>query len=171
MGGALPGGLAVGLRRLGGSGRRRRCGGLGVAHGLFLRESDADRVGQVVENEWAWGLSLDCVREAAACAAAKGIKLLYPDPIAWVGDFTTKIPDAMPSMYQDVQAGRVSEIGSIHGGVVAEGEKLGVPTPTCAFMVRAVSALQEKNRVHGAGSAYNRPGQHQRSKKAFLGTL
>jgi len=112
------------------------------------------RVGQVVENEWAWGLSLDCVREAAACAAAKGIKLLYPDPIAWVGDFTTKIPDAMPSMYQDVQAGRVSEIGSIHGGVVAEGAKLGVPTPTCAFMVRAVSALQEKNRVHGAGSAY-----------------
>ena len=112
------------------------------------------RVGQVVENEWAWGLSLDCVREASACAAAKGIKLLYDDPIAWVRDFTTKIPDARPSMYQDVQAGRVSEIGSIHGGVVAEGEKLGVPTPTCRFMVRAVSALQEKNRVYGADSAY-----------------
>ncbi len=112
------------------------------------------RVGQVVQNEWAWGLSLDCVREAAACAKAKGIKLLYDDPIAWVHDFTTKIPDARPSMYLDTQAGRVSEISSIHGGVVAEGEKLGVPTPTCAFMVRAVTALQEKNRVFGPGSAY-----------------
>lgn len=112
------------------------------------------RVGQITENEWAWGLSLDCVREAAACAEAKGIKLLYDDPVAWVQDFTTKIPNARPSMYLDTQAGRVSEIGSIHGGVVAEGEKLGVATPTCAFMVRAVTALQEKNRVHGAGSAY-----------------
>ncbi len=112
------------------------------------------RVGQVVKNEWAWGLSLDCVREAAACAKAKGIKLLYDDPIAWVQDFTTKIPDARPSMYLDTQAGKVSEIGSIHGGVVREGVLLGVPTPTCAFMVRAVTALQEKNRVYGPGSAY-----------------
>ena len=112
------------------------------------------RVGQIVENEWAWGLSLDCVREAAACAKAKGVKLLYDDPIAWVHDFTTKIPDARPSMYLDTQAGRVSEISSIHGGVVAEGEKLGVPTPTCAFMVRAVTALQEKIRVHGVDAAY-----------------
>ncbi len=112
------------------------------------------RVGQIVKNEWAWGLSLDCVREAPACAKAKGIKLLYDDPIAWVHDFTTKIPDARPSMYLDTQAGRVSEIASIHGGVVAEGEKLGVPTPTCAFMVRAVTALQEKNRAHGPGNAY-----------------
>ena len=112
------------------------------------------RVGQVLKNEWAWGLSLDCVREATACAKAKGITLLYDDPIAWVHDFTTKIPDARPSMYQDVQAGRVSEIGSIHGGVVEEGRKLNVPTPTCEFMVRAVTALQEKNRVFGPGNAY-----------------
>lgn len=112
------------------------------------------RVGQLVENEWAWGLSMDCVREAAACAEAKGVKLLYDDPIAWVHDFTTKMPDARPSMYLDTQAGRVSEIASIHGGVVAVGEALGVPTPTCAFLVRAVTALQEKNRVYDAGSAY-----------------
>lgn len=112
------------------------------------------RVGQIVENEWAWGLSLDCVREAAACAEAKGVKLLYDDPIAWVRDFTTKIPGARPSMYLDTQAGRVSEIGSIHGGVVAEGEKLDVATPTCRFMVRAVTALQEKIRIHGPDAAY-----------------
>lgn len=112
------------------------------------------RVGQIVKNDWAWGLSLDCVREAAACAEAKGVKLLYDDPIAWVQDFTTKIPDARPSMYLDTQAGRESEIATIHGGVVDEGKRLGVPTPTCAFMVRAVSALYEKNRQHGADAAY-----------------
>lgn len=112
------------------------------------------RVGQIVQNEYAWGLSLDCVREAAACAEAKGIKLLYDDPIAWVQDFTTKIPNARPSMYLDTQAGRMSEIGTIHGGVVDEGARLGVPTPTCAFMVRAVSALYEKIRTHGPDAGY-----------------
>ena len=46
-------------------------------------------------------------------------------------------------------AGRRSEIDAIHGGVVAEGAKVGVPTPTCALMVRLVKALEAKAEVHG----------------------
>jgi 2-dehydropantoate 2-reductase len=86
-------------------------------------------------------------------AAAKGIKLLYDDPVQWVSDFIDQMPDARPSMYQDVLAGRRSEIDIIHGGVVAEGQRLGVPTPTCAFMVTAVRAMQGKGRQ--VGNAYN----------------
>jgi 2-dehydropantoate 2-reductase len=52
-------------------------------------------------------------------------------------------------MYQDLLAGRRSEIDAIHGGVVAEGAKVGVPTPTCALMVRLVKALEGKAEVHG----------------------
>jgi 2-dehydropantoate 2-reductase len=52
-------------------------------------------------------------------------------------------------MYQDVRAGRRSEIDSIHGGVVAEGAGLGIPTPTCALMVQLVKALEAKARAHG----------------------
>ncbi len=51
-------------------------------------------------------------------------------------------------------AGRRSEIGTIHGGVVDEGKRLGVPTPTCEFMVTAVRALEEKSRQQG--DAYQR---------------
>jgi 2-dehydropantoate 2-reductase len=112
------------------------------------------RAGEVKANEYAWSLSKACVLETSACAAAKGIKLLYDDPIAWVSDFIDKIPDARPSMYQDVLQGRRSEIVTIHGGVVDEGRKLGVPTPTCEFMVAAVRALEEKNRQQG--DAYQR---------------
>ena len=112
------------------------------------------KTGQVKANEHALELSKACVLEASACAAANGIKLLYDDPIQWVSDFIDKMPDAHPSMYQDVMAGRRSEIGTIHGGVVDEGKRLGVPTPTCAFMVTAVRALEEKCRQQG--DAYQR---------------
>jgi 2-dehydropantoate 2-reductase len=107
------------------------------------------RTGQVCANEWAWGIARACTEEAAAVAAAKGIKLAYDDPVRWVRDFAGKIPHARPSMYQDVRAGRRSEIDSIQGGVVAEGARLGVATPTCAFLVHMVKALEAKAQAHG----------------------
>ena len=97
----------------------------------------------------AWGIACACVEEAVAVASAKGVELAYDDPVRWVRDFAGKIPNAPPSMYQDVRAGRRSEIDSIQGGVVAEGAKLGVPTPTCALMVQLVKALEAKARTHG----------------------
>ena len=105
------------------------------------------RVGQVRANEWAWGVARACVQEAVAVAAAE-IELAYDDPIAWVSEFAGKIPNARPSMYQDLLAGRRSEIDAIQG-VVAEGAKVGVPTPTCALMVQLVKALEAKSRAHG----------------------
>ena len=107
------------------------------------------RVGQVRENEAAWGIARACVAEAAAVAAARGITLAYDDPAQWVSEFASKIPNARPSMYQDVLAGRPCEIDTIHGGVVAEGARLGVPTPTCALMVQLVKALEAKHAAHG----------------------
>ena len=107
------------------------------------------RVGQVRANQWAWGIARACVEEAVAVAAAKGIKLAYDDPVRWVSEFAGKIPDARPSMYQDLLAGRRSEIDAIQGGVVAEGAKLGVPTPACALMVQLIKALEAKAQAHG----------------------
>jgi 2-dehydropantoate 2-reductase len=106
------------------------------------------RVGQVRANAAAWGIACASVAEAAAVANAKGVRLAYDDPVRWVSDFAGKIPNARPSMYQDLLAGRRSEIDSIQGGVVAEGDKLGVPTPTCALMVQLVKALEAKHQAH-----------------------
>ena len=107
------------------------------------------RVGQVRASEPAWAVACACIAEAAAVAAAKGITLAYDDPVRWVSDFAGKIPNARPSMYQDVLAGRRCEIDTIHGGVVAEGARLGVPTPVCALMVQLVKALEAKHEAHG----------------------
>jgi 2-dehydropantoate 2-reductase len=107
------------------------------------------RVGQVRANEAAWAVARACVQEAVAVAAAKGVQLAYDDPVRWVSEFAAKIPNARPSMYQDLLAGRRSEIDAIHGGVVAEGAKVDVPTPTCALMVQLVKALEAKCQAHG----------------------
>jgi 2-dehydropantoate 2-reductase len=107
------------------------------------------RVGQARANEWSWGIARACVEEAVAVASAKGIALAYDDPVRWVSEFAGKIPNARPSMYQDLLAGRRSEIDAIHGGVVAEGAKVGVATPTCALMVRLIKALEAKTQAHG----------------------
>ena len=107
------------------------------------------RVGQVRSNAAAWAVACACIAEAAAVARAKGVRLAYDDPVQWVSDFASKIPDARPSMYQDLLAGRRSEIDAIQGGVVAEGRKLGVPTPTCALMVQLVKALEAKHQAYG----------------------
>ena len=106
------------------------------------------RVGQVRADEWAWSIARACVQEAVAVAGANGIDLAYDDPIAWVSEFAGKIPNARPSMYRDLLAGRRSEIDAIHGSVVAEGAKVGVSTPTCALMVQLVKALEAKSLAH-----------------------
>ena len=82
-------------------------------------------------------------------ACGQGDHSGHDDPVAFVSDFAAKIPNSRPSMYQDVLAGRRSEIDVIQGGVVTEGAKIGVPTPTCALMVALVKALEAKHDDHG----------------------
>jgi 2-dehydropantoate 2-reductase len=70
----------------------------------------------------------DAAREAAAVAAAKGVRLsanIVADAI--------KLADGMPmqisSTAQDIQRGRRTEIDHLNGHVVREGEALGIATP------------------------------------------
>jgi 2-dehydropantoate 2-reductase len=53
-------------------------------------------------------------------------------------------PGGRPSLLQDVLKGRRTEIDDLNGVVVAEGERLGIPTPINAAVVREI-------RRHGAG--------------------
>lgn len=108
------------------------------------------RIGQLRANTWAWGNALGCVRETLAVAQAKGIELPHPDPFEWLEEFVAALPTTRPSMLQDVEAGRPTEIDFIHGGVVREGETLGVPTPTCRVMVSLVKALEDRTRELGS---------------------
>jgi 2-dehydropantoate 2-reductase len=86
-------------------------------------------IGQVVADANAWSVASACATEADAVARAKGIALDFDDPVAYVADFASKIPNARPSMLLDHMAGRRCEIDVINGAIPREGARVGVPTP------------------------------------------
>ena len=99
-------------------------------------------VGEVLDSGEAWPVAAACAREGEAVARARGIALGFDDAAAYVRDFGAKIPDGRPSMQQDLQAGRPSEIDAINGGVAKAGREAGVATPTHDLLVRLVKACE-----------------------------
>ena len=81
--------------------------------------------------------------ETAAVAAAAGIQLPYPDATARVLRHCQDVADAKPSMLQDVERGRPTEIDAINGAVVREGARLGVATPYNRALLLLVRAREE----------------------------
>jgi 2-dehydropantoate 2-reductase len=88
-------------------------------------------------------LMLDAVKEVAAVAKAKGIRL--PDDIL---EAAMKPADAMPqtksSTAQDIARSRPTEIAHLNGYVVREGEALGVATPVNRTLNAMIKLLERK---------------------------
>jgi 2-dehydropantoate 2-reductase len=83
----------------------------------------------------------DAVREAAAVAQAKGVRLPYPDPLGRVLEVCGATAENIASMLQDVLKERKTEVGFINGAIDREGKTLGIPTPvnrTLASLIRAI---------------------------------
>ena len=85
----------------------------------------------------------DAAREAAAVAAAKGVRL----PANIVAD-AIKIADGMPmqisSTAQDIRRGRRTEINHLNGYVVRAGEALGIATPVNRTLYALVKLLERR---------------------------
>ena len=62
-------------------------------------------------------ISATCAAEGFAVAQKKGVRLGFDDPVAYVRDFGSKIPNARPSVLLDLMAGRRSEIDVINGAI------------------------------------------------------
>jgi 2-dehydropantoate 2-reductase len=60
---------------------------------------------------------------------------------AWIGELLNGYGDLKPSMLQDFERGRTTEIEFINGYVVRLGRQLGVPTPANAAIVETVNAI------------------------------
>lgn len=97
--------------------------------------------GQVCATAERRGLLADLAREAKAVAAARGISLPFEDPIAYVQSVCQRTATNRSSMLQDIERGRPTEIDSITGVIVAEGRRLGVPTPVSNVVWRLVRGL------------------------------
>jgi 2-dehydropantoate 2-reductase len=74
-------------------------------------------------------VSAACATEAYDVARKKGVRLDFSDPVAYVRDFGSKIPNARPSVLLDLMAKRKSEIGVINGSIPRVGAEVGVAAP------------------------------------------
>ncbi|MBV9750458.1 MAG: 2-dehydropantoate 2-reductase, partial [Acetobacteraceae bacterium] len=81
--------------------------------------------------------------ETAAVAAAAGIELPYADAAERVRRHCLAVGASKPSMLQDIERGRPTEIEAINGAVVREGQRLGVPTPCNQALLLLVKGRQE----------------------------
>lgn len=83
------------------------------------------------------------ITEAASVAKAVGVRLPYDDPVARVFQNCREVGRVKPSMLQDLEAGRRTEIDFMNGAIVREGERVGVATPYNAALTLLVKGLEQ----------------------------
>lgn len=99
-------------------------------------------VGQVLANADAWAIAGACAAEADAVARAKGVKLGFDDVESYVRTFGAKIPNSKPSMLQDHEARRPSEVDAINGAIPAEAAKVGLAAPVNTAVAQLIRARE-----------------------------
>jgi len=101
-------------------------------------------IAQVMNDPDTWEVASGCAKEAYTVARAQGVRLDIEEPVAYVRNFGSKIPDARPSMLLDHQAGRMSEIDAINGAIPVAGKALGVATPYNTVVSALVRAKERR---------------------------
>ena len=89
-------------------------------------------------------ISAACATEGFLVAKKKGVKLGFDDPVAYVRDFGSKIPNARPSVLLDLVARRKSEIDVINGSIPRVGAQVGVEAPVNATITSLVKAKERR---------------------------
>jgi len=98
--------------------------------------------GEVMDDPDLSRVSAACATEAYQVARAKGIKLGFEDPVAYVREFGSKIPKARPSALLDLLAGRKSEIDVINGSIPRVGKEIGLAAPVNEAITALVRAKE-----------------------------
>lgn len=101
------------------------------------------RAGQLIEHEGTRSLMRALLAEVVVVAGRRGIPLSYDERWDAITGLLRRAAGATPSMLQDVQRRRRTEIEVINGAVVAAGRELDVPTPYNQSMVWLIESLQE----------------------------
>jgi len=83
--------------------------------------------------------------EAWEVARAGGVTLSVTDPEAHIRAFAERVAAAKPSLLQDIEAGRPSEIDFINGAVPRHAGRLGLRAPVNETLTALVKAIEARN--------------------------
>jgi 2-dehydropantoate 2-reductase len=95
-------------------------------------------VGEVLDDPDMGPISRTAATEAWTVARRLGIAINVDDPVRFVRDFGAAIPAAKPSLLQDHEHQRSSEIDVINGAVTRAAAKLGLEVPVNTTLVALV---------------------------------
>lgn len=100
--------------------------------------------GELLNRPSARMLMAAAASEAAAVAAALGLRLTFADPVAAAEAVARRTAINHSSMFQDVQRGAPTEIDAICGAIVQAGERCGLPTPVNRALWLLVKAMVQE---------------------------
>jgi len=81
-------------------------------------------------------------KEASDVAEALGVPGVWEYMQGEMEHVVNELGDYYPSMAQDTQAHRPTEVNTLTGAISMYGKKAGVPTPTCDVMTKVIEAIQ-----------------------------
>lgn len=98
--------------------------------------------GYVAENEAAWEICQDLIREICEVASGEGCEFDEREQIARIRGHLRNAPGGYTSIYADLKNGRKTEVDYISGAVVRAADRQGKKVPTQRMMVRLVHAME-----------------------------
>jgi len=108
---------------------------LRAPYGAFTREGEARE------------LMISASREVISIAQKADINLTEKDIKDYLNVIAELSPEGKTSMFQDVEAGRKTEVGIFSGTVIELGRKYGVPTPVNDILYRIIRAIEQLNGI------------------------
>lgn len=87
-------------------------------------------------------MMLDAMEEARTIAALEGIKLTEQDIKDWMDIIDKLSPEGMPSMQQDILAGKKTEVELFSGTIKKLGKKHAVETPVNDYLYSEIAKLE-----------------------------
>jgi len=124
---------------------RRRWRKLAVNAGINAVTALARVENAGVLSEPAAAVAARAARETARVARESGVDLTDETAVAAVREVASATADNRSSTYQDVLAGRPTEVDAINGAVVRRGEAAGVDTPTNRTLAELLRAWETAN--------------------------
>jgi len=86
-------------------------------------------LGEVMNNEHMFNIAKGCALEAKKMGDLKRVNFTFDDTVNYITEFGKKLLNSKPSMLQDVESKRLSEIDAINGMVVTLGIQNNIETP------------------------------------------
>ena len=101
-------------------------------------------VNELFNNQEYWNFALNCMQEAYSVGLSMGVPFSFEDPVAYVSDFAKRVGSAKPSMLQDYENKKKTEIDFINGAIPPLAAKSKIPTPFNDHVCRIIREAERE---------------------------